>query len=207
MAKQKEKRKSVDWEAMEPHWKAGIVSVLQLSKEYGVSRAAIIKGFDAVRNGDLWGATKMAAPLAVQNALKGLEMAHYGAYRDQGGRKVIDTTPGEAFAKAVGFQPNSVAKESSKIREMQQTISQQRIIKDEIADKWAAGVFDKDPEKVKSAQADLRAWNLKNPEARISIAPEQISTRLKAMHSTREQRFIKSAPKEMKGQAIKEFGR
>ena len=43
MAKQKEKRKSVDWEAMEPHWKAGIVSVLQLSKEYGVSRAAIIK--------------------------------------------------------------------------------------------------------------------------------------------------------------------
>lgn len=43
MTKQKEKRKPVDWEAMAPAWRAGIVSVLQLSKEFGVSRAAIIK--------------------------------------------------------------------------------------------------------------------------------------------------------------------
>jgi len=35
--------KQVDWEAMEPDWRAGVVSVLQLSKDYGVSRAAIIK--------------------------------------------------------------------------------------------------------------------------------------------------------------------
>ena len=43
MVEKKEKRKAVDWEAMLPIWQAGIVSVLQLSKEYGVSRAAIIK--------------------------------------------------------------------------------------------------------------------------------------------------------------------
>lgn len=36
---------AIDWESMEPDWRAGIVPVLQLSKQYGVSRAAIIKHF------------------------------------------------------------------------------------------------------------------------------------------------------------------
>jgi len=36
-------RKIVDWEAMRPDWMAGIKSVLQLSEEHEVSRAAIIK--------------------------------------------------------------------------------------------------------------------------------------------------------------------
>lgn len=36
-------RPVIDWEAMEPDWRAGLKSVLQLSKEYGVSRAAILK--------------------------------------------------------------------------------------------------------------------------------------------------------------------
>lgn len=39
----KAQRKPVDWEAMEPEWRIGIKSVLQLSKEYGVSRPAIDK--------------------------------------------------------------------------------------------------------------------------------------------------------------------
>jgi len=36
----------IDWESMEPDWRAGIKSVLQLSKEHRVSRAAILKHFD-----------------------------------------------------------------------------------------------------------------------------------------------------------------
>lgn len=36
-------RKTVDWDAMRPDWVAGIKSVLQLSSEYDVSRAAILK--------------------------------------------------------------------------------------------------------------------------------------------------------------------
>ena len=36
-------RKTVDWDAMRPDWIAGIKSVLQLSSEYNVSRAAILK--------------------------------------------------------------------------------------------------------------------------------------------------------------------
>ena len=36
-------RSNCDWDAMEPEWRAGIKTVLQLSQEYGVSRAAILK--------------------------------------------------------------------------------------------------------------------------------------------------------------------
>jgi hypothetical protein len=36
---------AVDWEAMEPHWRAGIKSKLELSKDFGVSRAAMDKHF------------------------------------------------------------------------------------------------------------------------------------------------------------------
>ena len=43
MADGKAKRPPVDWDAMEPDWRAGLKSVLQLSKEYGVSRPAIDK--------------------------------------------------------------------------------------------------------------------------------------------------------------------
>jgi hypothetical protein len=38
--------KIVDWDAMEPEWRAGIKSPNQLAKEYGVSRPAILKHFD-----------------------------------------------------------------------------------------------------------------------------------------------------------------
>ena len=39
-------RPVIDWDAMEPEWRIGLKSVLQLSKDFGVSRAAIIKHWD-----------------------------------------------------------------------------------------------------------------------------------------------------------------
>lgn len=170
----------------------------------GFAQSAV-QGFDAARSGDVSGAIRLGAPVAMQNAAKALDMLHYGFYRDQNGRKVIDTTPGDALAKAIGFQPKGVASESNQIREMQQTIAQQRVVESEIADAWAAGIFDHDPQKVRAAMDALRQWNEKNPGTRILIVPAQISTRLKAMHSTREQRFIKAAPREMRGSVSREL--
>jgi hypothetical protein len=40
-------RHKIDWEAMEPDWRAGIKTKKQLSEEYGVSRAAIDKHWHA----------------------------------------------------------------------------------------------------------------------------------------------------------------
>lgn len=41
-------RKSVDWDAIEPDWRAGIKTKKQMSAEYGVSRAAMDKHFGKV---------------------------------------------------------------------------------------------------------------------------------------------------------------
>jgi hypothetical protein len=38
-------KKVIDWDAIEPGWRAGIKTKLQLSEEYGVSRAAMDKHF------------------------------------------------------------------------------------------------------------------------------------------------------------------
>jgi len=43
MAEKNAYRPSVDWDAMEPDWRAGVISVKALSEQYGVSRAAILK--------------------------------------------------------------------------------------------------------------------------------------------------------------------
>ena len=62
-------RKTVDWEAMRPDWIAGIKSVLQLSEEYGVSRAAILKHWDKEQLGrDLSGNIKAKADALVTQA-------------------------------------------------------------------------------------------------------------------------------------------
>lgn len=62
-------RKIVDWEAMRPDWVAGIKTVMQLSEEYGVSRAAILKHWDKQKLGrDLAGKIKAKADALVTQA-------------------------------------------------------------------------------------------------------------------------------------------
>jgi hypothetical protein len=72
----------------------------------------VARGFTRVRarccGGDGAGAA-LESPTAVRNLAKGADMAATGMYRDTKGYKVIDTTLAEAAAKAIGFQPKSVA--------------------------------------------------------------------------------------------------
>jgi hypothetical protein len=173
--------------------------MLEFVGPFGGFVSAALRGFEAARTGDLAGAATMAAPVAIQNALKGQDMQAFGFYRDTKGRRVVDTDGYDAFAKAIGFQPNVVARESGKIREQQQNVAQHRAIESEIADLWAHGVFERDEAKVKDAVSRLKAWNERNPEMPIRIVPRQIGERVKAMALSREQRFAKSVPKEMRG--------
>jgi len=179
--------------------------VLEVIGPIGGFATSAIKGFEAARQGDLAGALRMGAPLAMQNAFKAADMMQMGFYRDTNGRKVVDTDGYDAFWKAVGFQPNVVARESAKINEVMQTVNQQRAVEAEVAQKWAEGVFEKDPDKVAAARAELNNWNQKNPDTKILITPKQISDRIRSMTMTREQRFIKSAPPELRGTVMKEL--
>lgn len=63
-------RKTVDWELMRPDWIAGIKSVLQLSREYDVSRAAIIKHWGELKvERDLTARIKARADALVTKSL------------------------------------------------------------------------------------------------------------------------------------------
>ena len=44
------------------------------------------------------------------------------------------------------------------------------------------------------------AWNIRNPEQRIVITPEQIRRRVQEASIERSVRLIKAAPKEIRGQ-------
>lgn len=80
-----------------------------------------------------------------------------------------------------------------------QQVGLARNIEAEIASQWAAGIVDKEPEKVAKARERLREWNRANPESRIAITQQQIQRRVKEMRKPRDERFTKSAPKEMRG--------
>jgi hypothetical protein len=151
------------------------------------------------------GALATLAPTAVRNVVQAGDMAARGMYRDDQGRKVIDTTMGDALSKAIGFQPNDVARAQSAAAQEVQLIANLRLVEDRIADAWAVGVFEHDAGKVAAAREQLAAWNARNPETPIRIALPQVMKRVQSMRQPREQRIERTAPPELRAQVRREL--
>jgi hypothetical protein len=172
--------------------------------------AGLSAGFAVAAGGDPAGAVvaaaKQAAPIAVQNALRAAEMMQFGFYRDTAGRRVVDTDAGDAFVKAIGFNPSAVAASSRVRRTLERERALVQTIESEIADLWAQGVFEKSAEKTDRARQRLREWNQRNPETPIRIAPAQIKRRVVEMGLTADQRYLKRTPKELRARFAQELG-
>jgi N12 class adenine-specific DNA methylase/tRNA1(Val) A37 N6-methylase TrmN6 len=158
-----------------------------------------------VVDGDFAKAGETAAPTAIRNIIKGADMLNTGEYRDQSGKKVIDTTPFEAVAKMAGFQPSTVAKVQEATRVVQQQIALNKQRESEIADQWARGVVDAKPELVQQAKDQMRQWNADNPESPIVITMPQIIKRVRKMRETKAERLAATAPKEMRAAVRREL--
>ncbi len=156
------------------------------------------KALDRIAKSDYLGAVKAGAPVAVQNVAKGAEMLDRGYATDAKGKKIIEVSSGEAVLKMAGLQPASVARESRKIGEIAQDIDLQKRVESEIAEQWARGRVDDKPGDVRDAQKKLHDWNRDNPELKIRVTMEQIRRRMKELRMPREQRFVKSAPPEIR---------
>ncbi|MBV5276406.1 PLxRFG domain-containing protein, partial [bacterium] len=74
--------------------------------------------------GDVVKAMGTISPVASRNAIKAIDMTGTGMYRDDGGRKVIETTGTEAFLKGIGFQPRNVKEVQDASREVQRSTAQ-----------------------------------------------------------------------------------
>jgi hypothetical protein len=149
--------------------------------------------------GDIGGAARAAAPQAIQAALRGGQMLETGQAKDLHGRKITEVSPGEAVLKMAGLQPAGVARESQRIGIIQQDIDLSNRMKAEVAEQWARGVVDKDPAEVRAARQKMADWNADNPDLRIHVDSKNVLPRIKEMRMTREGRFVKSAPKEIRG--------
>lgn len=125
-------------------------------------------------------------------------MHNTGMYRDAKGKKVIDTDGYDAIAKAIGFQPNDVARVQDTTRQVQNLIAQNKMRKSEIADQCAQGMFEQDKDKIQEAKDSLKRWNENNPTAPIRIEMPQILKRVKAMSMEKTERLAKTAPKEIR---------
>lgn len=160
---------------------------------------------DKLTQGEVGGAFSALLPVAAQNAVKAADMASTGMYRDQAGRKVIDTDSYDAMVKAIGFQPNDVAKVQQASREVQGLIGLNKMREAEIADKWARGIFEKDAGMVQDARQDLADWNRQNPESPIKVNTAQLMKRLKAMREDKISRIEHTAPKEIRATVRREI--
>jgi len=139
-------------------------------------------------------------PTAIANLGKAIDMFQTGMYRDDKGRRVVDVDAVDAAWKAIGFQPAVVAQTQMKTRMVQQDINLAKTVEAEIADSMAEARFEHDPAKLQDARDRLKDWNEKNPTDRIRIDGAQIVRRLREMRKTREQRIIKSAPRELRAE-------
>lgn len=163
------------------------------------------KGASKLVEGEFGKAVEAILPVAAANAVKGADMASTGMYRDVRGRKVIDTDGIDAAFKAIGFQPNDVARVQRATGEVQEMVAQTKIREAEIADKWARGMFEKNPDLVQEARDELVRWNENNTTTPIRISSAQIVKRLQAMRQDKTTRLEKTAPKEVRAAVRKEL--
>ena len=160
--------------------------------------ANIASAAGSVAQGEIGKAAELASPVAIQNVIKGADMAAMGMYRDTRGRKVIDVEGWEAAVKAIGFQPGSVKRVQDATSTQQGLIAQNKLRETEIADKWAAGRIERNADKVREAQEELAEWNRKNPQSPIRIDQAQINKRVQEANKSKAARIAATAPKEIR---------
>ncbi|MPT10941.1 PLxRFG domain-containing protein [Comamonas sp.] len=161
-----------------------------------IQRAAT--GARKALTGDIAGAALEVSPTAVRNLAKGVDMADSGIYKDSKGRKVIDVTLGEAVAKAVGFQPKSVAETQEATATEQNLIGQNRAMKERLTADMAQAVYDKDVERQAEIRERQQAWNRRNPESSVFIDRRSVRQRVIKMRQTKAERVAAAAPKSIR---------
>jgi hypothetical protein len=140
------------------------------------------------------------SPTAVRNAVKGLDMAASGMYKDTKGYKVIETTLAEAVAKAVGFQPKSVAEVQEANSFMQRSKSFYSQTSSEIKAQWADALFRKDEGALARVRERLADWNKSNPEQPIVVKMPDIWKKVREMGKDRTDRIADNSPKALRQQ-------
>ncbi|WP_423454265.1 PLxRFG domain-containing protein [Ottowia sp. VDI28] len=174
-----------------------------LTEIVGPAGDLITRGFTGGRKlltGDVGGAVLEVSPAAVRNAAKGIDMAVSGMYKDTKGYKVLDTTLAEAAAKAIGFQPKSVAEVQEANSFMMRSRSFYTQTSSEIKAQWADALFRKDEVALERVRERLAAWNRNNPDQPIVVKMNDVWKKVREMGKDRTERIAATAPKAIRHQ-------
>ena len=156
--------------------------------------------FGQVTGGEVGAAMKTISPVAARNLAQGIDMQEKGMYLDSRGRKIIETTSGEALAKAVGFQPRNVKDVQEATMEVQRSKAQYNMATAEIRAKWAQAIFEGNEDLRQEARDDVATWNTNNPGQRIDVNMPAILARVREMRKGKAQRIADTAPKAIRAQ-------
>lgn len=179
--------------------------LLEIAGPAGDFAKRTLQAGEQAAKGEIAQAANTISPVASRNLAKALDMATTGMYRDDRGYKVIDTTPGEAVAKAIGFQPRDVKEVQDAGREVQRQKATYQTVAAEIRAKWARGIFEGDKAMIDEARADIASWNQKNPQQQMSPNMPAILQRVREMRKDKAQRIADAAPKAIREQARKQL--
>jgi hypothetical protein len=160
---------------------------------------APMDAFEAWDNENYGKAVENLSPKAIKDVIAAAKMAKTGYAVDRAGRRVVDTTLGDAAIKAAGFNPTVVANVTRKTMPAQQDIALQRNVEASIVDQWVRGMVQGDEAMIQAAIKRRDDWNIKNPNTQIVIGPQQIRSKVKNQRLDKETRIIKGAPREMRG--------
>jgi hypothetical protein len=179
--------------------------VLDVLGPIGGFAANTADAIEMAAKGNLRGAGLKMAPKAVKDLYMGFEMATTGELRDEKGRLVQKVDATEALVRASGFNPQDVASEARVERMIQADIDIVKKKKEELHEKLARAIVDKDPKLKQEVFEDLRKWNSGDREYRFQINMAAVQQRVKKMIIDRSQRFAQQAPKDMRARIIREL--
>jgi hypothetical protein len=167
---------------------------------------SLMDGASALLQGEIGRAARVAAPKAVGDVLKGLEMATTGEARDMAGRKIIEASAVDAFVQAIGFQPATKGKIQRSTYEIRELIGYHRMVERGIVIDWARGVADGDRDKIAAARRRLEEWNANNHDLPIRINMKQIWMQVRQLKMEKTGRIEKTAPREIRRQVMEMTG-
>lgn len=163
------------------------------------------RALSALAMGELDRAGKALAPTALQNAWKGADWLASGRATDDRGRYLRDVSGLEAGAKALGFNPKSVADESEIRRGLTQDRNYLQVRQSAIVDKMVDSILTNEPALMDEARREWITWNQAHPDALIRIAPATVRARVRAAQQSSAQRFTRALPRVLRGDAMDEL--
>lgn len=173
--------------------------MLEFAGPAGSAIQTYLRGVDRLHSGvgsagDVLDLVGTVAPIAVSNAYKAQQMLQNGYAVDSKGRRVVDTDAGNAFSKALGFNPAVVAESGRAREEVFNRAAMLRDMKARISERWADGIAHREPEKTAQAREMLARWNENNPDTPIRIDLAAVLRRARLARMTAAGRTLKATP-------------